>query len=93
MDVGYLMQRQAQGPTTLGWMVTDCGAPIKLKSDNNASEFKSKTWTSFIYKMSIKPGFTEAHHPNKNLAERHGAIEAATVHLLRVTGCPLGFWC
>ena len=93
LDVTYLMQRRAQGPTTLNRMITDCGAPTKLKSDN-APEFKSKTWTSIIDKMSIKPGFTEAHHPNENLAERRGgAIKAATVHLLRVTGCPLGFWC
>jgi hypothetical protein len=90
LDVAYLMQRRAQGPTTLHRMVTECGAPITLKSDN-APEFKSKTWTSFINKMSIKPEFTEAHHPNENLAERRGgAIKAATVHLLRVTGCPWG---
>jgi hypothetical protein len=44
--------------------------------------------------MSIRPEFTEAHHPNENLAERcGGAIKAATVPLLRITGCPLEFWC
>jgi hypothetical protein len=87
------MQRRAQGPTTLTRMVTECGAPTKLKSDN-APEFKSKTWTLFIDKMSIQPEFTEAHHPNENLAKRcGGANKTVTVHLLRITGCPLGFWC
>jgi hypothetical protein len=33
--------------------------------------------------------FTEAHHLRKSLAKRRGgAIKAATVHLLRITGCP-----
>jgi hypothetical protein len=92
-DVVYLMRRRAQGPTTLSRMVTDCGAPVKIKSDN-APEFKSKRWTSYLDSMSIQPEFTEAHHPNENLAERRGgAIKAAVVHLLRVTGCPLEFWC
>jgi hypothetical protein len=93
LDVVYLMRRRAQGPTTLSRMVTDCGAPVKLKSDN-APEFKSKKWMLYLESMSIKPEFTEAHHPNENLAERRGgAIKAAVVHLLRVTGCPIEFWC
>ena len=38
--------------------------------------------------------FTEAHHPNQNLAERRGgSLKAATVHLMRITGCPLSYWC
>ena len=85
LDV-YLMQRRAQGSSTLSRMlVADCGAPNK---------FKSKKWMSFLQTMSIQSEFTEAHHPNENLAERRGgAIKAATVHLLRVTGCPLENWC
>lgn len=93
LDVVYLMRRRAQTPSTLPRMVTDCGAPVRVKSDN-APEFKGKKWTSYLESMSIKSEFTEAHHPNENLAERRGgAIKAATVHLLRVTGCPLEFWC
>lgn len=93
LDVVYLMRRRAQGPSTLPRMVTDCGAPVKIKSDN-APEFKGKKWMSYLDSMSIQPEYTEAYHPNENLAERRGgAIKAATVHLLRVSGCPLEFWC
>ena len=65
LDVLFLMHRRSQSPPTLARLITECGAPIQMKS-NNAPEFKSKTWTSFIDKMSIKPEFTEAHHPNEN---------------------------
>jgi hypothetical protein len=40
-DVAYLMQHCSQGPLTLPKMVTDCGAPLLIKSDN-APEFKGK---------------------------------------------------
>ena len=93
LDVGYLMKRRAQGPTTLPSMVTECGAPTVMKSDN-APEFKGRQWTSYLKSMSIVSEYTEAHHPNENLAERRGgAIKAATVHLLTVTGCPVAYWC
>jgi hypothetical protein len=37
---------------------------------------------------------TESHHTNENLAEPFGgALKVATVHLLRITGCPLHYWC
>ena len=93
LDVIYLMRRRSQSPTTLPRMVTECGAPLILKSDN-APEFKGKRWVDYLHSMSIQSVFTEAHHPNENLAERRGgALKAATVHLLRITGCPLQYWC
>ncbi|KAI2506735.1 hypothetical protein MHU86_7736 [Fragilaria crotonensis] len=74
-------------------MVAECGAPTRLKSDN-APEFKGKRWISYLESLSIKSEYTEAHHPNQNLAERRGgALKAATVHLLTVTGAPLAYWC
>jgi hypothetical protein len=93
LDVVYLMRRRAQSPSTLTRLVSECGAPTTIKSDN-APEFKSKRWVSFLETMCIRSEFTEAHHPNKNLAERRGGtINAATVHLLRITGYPLKYWC
>jgi hypothetical protein len=93
LDVIYLMRRRSQSPTTLPRMVAECGAPLIMKSDN-ASEFKGKRWVDYLTSMSIQSVFTEAHHPNENLAERRGgALKAATVHLMRITGCPLSFWC
>ena len=93
LDVVYLMRRRAQGPTTLPKMVADCGAPAVIKSDN-APEFKGKRWVDYLTSMSIRSEYTEAHHPNENLAERRGgALKAAVVHLMRITGCPLQFWC
>ena len=93
MDVIYLLRKRSQSPTTLSSLITDFGAPMKLKSDN-APEFKSKKWTSTLQKYAIKQAFTEAHHPNENLAERRGgAIKAATVHLMTRTGTPLEYWC
>ena len=63
-------------------MITECGAPNVIKSDN-APEFKGKQWRSQLDKLCIQSKFTEAHHPNENLAERRGgALKAATVHLL-----------
>ncbi len=93
LDVIYLMRRRSQSPTTLPRMVAKCGAPLIMKSDN-APEFKGKRWVDYRTLMSIQSVFTEAHHPNENLAERRGgALKAATVHLMRITGCPLSFWC
>ncbi|KAI2505565.1 hypothetical protein MHU86_8901 [Fragilaria crotonensis] len=92
-DVVYLMRRRSQSPSTLPKMVAECGAPTRLKSDN-APEFKGKRWISYLESLSIKSEYTEAHHPNQNLAERRGgALKAATVHLLTVTGAPLAYWC
>ena len=93
LDVVFLMRRRSQGPTTLPKMVAECGAPLLIKSDN-APEFKGRRWTDFLDTMSIRSKFTEAHHPNENLAERRGgALKAATVHLMTITGCPLTYWC
>jgi Reverse transcriptase (RNA-dependent DNA polymerase) len=93
LDVVYLMRRRAQGPTTLPKMVADCGAPSVIKSDN-APEFKGKRWVDYLDTVSIRSKFTEAHHPNENLAERRGgSLKAATVHLMTSTGCPLNYWC
>lgn len=73
-------------------MVAECGAPTRMQSDN-APEFKGKRWTSYFESMSIKSEYTEAQHPNKNQAERRvGALKAAIVHLLTVTGAPLVYW-
>ncbi len=89
----YLMRRRSQSPTTLPKMIAECGAPTRLKSDN-APEFNDKRWISYLESLSIKSEYTEAHHPNQNLAERRGgALKAATVHLLTVTGAPLEYWC
>jgi hypothetical protein len=93
LDVVYLMRRRSQSPTTLPRMITDCGAPTVLKSDN-APEFKGKRWLSYLESLSVASQYTEAHHPNQNLAERRGgALKAATVHLLKITGAPLPYWC
>lgn len=93
LDVLFLMHRRSQSPPTLAKLITECGAPIKMKSDN-APEFKSKKWMSYLEDYTISPAFTEAHHPNQNLAERRGGmLKTATTHLLRITGAPLDFWC
>ena len=93
LDVIYLMRRRSQSPSTLQRMITECGAPNVIKSDN-APEFKGKQWRSQLDKLCIQSKFTEAHHPNENLAERRGgALKAATVHLLTTTGAPLEYWC
>jgi hypothetical protein len=93
MDAVYLLHRRSQSPTTLPKMVTDFGAPRMIKSDN-APEFKGKRWVSFLELMTISSKYTEAHHPNQNLAERRGGtLKAGTIHLLKITGTPLKFWC
>ena len=93
MDAVYLLHRRSQSPTTLPKLVTDFGAPRTIKSDN-APEFKGKRWITFLNSMAISSVYTEAHHPNQNLAERRGgALKAGTIHLLKVTGAPLKFWC
>jgi hypothetical protein len=60
------MCRRAQSPSTLTRFVSDCGAPTTIKSDN-APEFKSKRWVSFLETMCIRSEFTEVHHPNKGI--------------------------
>ena len=69
LDIVYLMRRRSQSPTTLPKLVTDCGAPTCMKSDN-APEFKGKRWVSYLENLTVESKFTEAHHPNENLAER-----------------------
>ena len=89
----FLMQRRSQSPNTLPRLIADCSAPNVMKSDN-APEFKSKKWMEHLDSATISSAFTKAHHPNKNLVERRGgALKAATVHLLTITGCPLQYWC
>ncbi len=89
LDVVFLMRRRSQRPTSLPIMVADCGAPMVIKSDN-APEFKGKRWVDYLSSMSIRSEFTEAHHPNDNLAERcGGTLKAATVHLMKICGSPL----
>jgi hypothetical protein len=74
-------------------MVTKCGAPMGLKSDN-AQEFKGKWWMQHLQSMAIQSEYTEAHHLHQNhLAEWQGdAQKAARVHLLTVSGAPLQYW-
>jgi hypothetical protein len=93
LDVAYLMRRRSQSPTTLPRMIAECGAPTVIKSDN-APEFKGKRWMDYLSSICVRSEFTEAHHPNKNLAERRGgALKAATTHLLTITRCPPQYWC
>jgi hypothetical protein len=49
-------------------MVTDCGAPNQIRSDN-APEFKGRTWMTYLRKHQIQSAFTEAYHPNENPCE------------------------
>ena len=93
LAVVYLIRRRSQSPTTLPRMITECGAPNRIMSDN-APEFKGKRWVLYLENVCVESKFTEAHYPNENLAERRGgALKAATVHLLTVTGAPLEYWC
>ena len=93
MDVVYLLRKRSQSPATLSSLITDFGAPARIKSDN-APEFKGKKWTAILQRYAIQQAFTEAHHPNENLAERRGgALKAATVHLMTRTKTPLEYWC
>ena len=71
LDTVYLMRRRSQSPTTLPRLVTDCVAPTIMKSDN-APEFKGRRWVSYLESLSVGSEYTEAHHPNQNLAERRG---------------------
>lgn len=52
LDAVYLMRRRSQSPTTFPQMVTECGAPMGLKSDN-AQEFKGKWWMQHLQSMAI----------------------------------------
>jgi Reverse transcriptase (RNA-dependent DNA polymerase) len=89
----YLMRSRNQSPTTLSSLLSDCGIPRVLKSDN-APEFKGKRWSDIGRKYCITSEYTEAYHPNQNLAERRGgALKAAVVHLMTVTKAPNEFWC
>ena len=91
LDVLFLMHRRWQSPPTLARLITECGAPTQLKSDN-APEFKSKKWMLYLEDYTISSAYTEAHHPNQNLAERRGGmLKTATTHLQRITGAPLNF--
>lgn len=93
LDMIYLMQRRSQSPTTLPRLISNCGAPTIMKSDN-APEFKGKRWISYLESLSVASQYTEAHHPNQNLAEHcGGALKAATIHLLKITGAPLPYRC
>ncbi len=67
--------------------------PCKIVLDN-ATEFKGKKWMSFVESLTISSAYTQAHHPNQNLAERcgGGALKAVTVHLLKITGALLAYW-
>ena len=67
-DAVYLMRRRSQGPSTLPKMVTDCGAPNQIRSDN-APEFKGRTWMTYLRKHQIQSSFTEAYHPIENPCE------------------------
>jgi transposase InsO family protein len=93
LDAVYLMRRRSQSPTTLTSLITEYGAPVEIYSDN-APEFCGKKWRDILSTYMIGALYTEPHHPNENLAERRGgALKAATVHLLTVTGAPLNYWC
>ena len=49
---------------------------------------------AYLEDYTISTAFTEAHHPNQNLAERRGGmLKTATTHLLRITGAPSNYWC
>jgi transposase InsO family protein len=67
-DAVYLMRRRSQGPSTLPKMVTDCGAPNQIRSDNGP-KFKGQTWMTYLRKHQIQSDFTEAYHPNENPCE------------------------
>ena len=87
------MRRRSQALPTLQKLVTECGIPHTIHSDN-APEFKSDNWNKFLRKYLISSSFTEPHHPNQNTCERRGGVlKAATVHLLTVTAAPLIYWC
>jgi hypothetical protein len=92
-DAVYLMRRRSQGPSTLPKMVTNCGAPNQIRSDN-APKFKGCTWMTYLWKHQIQSSFTEACHPNENPCEcRGGALKAAVIHCLAVTNADLEIWC
>ena len=87
------MRRRSQALLTLQKLVTECGIPHTIHSDN-APEFKSDNWNKFLRKYLISSSFTEPHHPSQNTCERRGGVlKTATVHLLTVTAAPLIYWC
>jgi hypothetical protein len=74
-------------------MVTNCGAPNQIRSDN-APEFKGHTWMTYLQKHQIQSAFTEAYHPNENPHEcQGGALKAVIIHCLMVMNVDLEFWC
>jgi hypothetical protein len=46
-DAVYLMRQRSQGPSTLPKMVTNCGAPNEIRSDNEP-KFKGHTWMTYL---------------------------------------------
>ena len=93
LDSVQLMTRRKQPLPTLQTVVTRCGAPHTVKTDN-APEFKSKAWTTWLHARQIDLAHTEANHSNQNPCERRGGmLKAATTHLLTVTKAPIVFWC
>lgn len=94
-DVVFQMRHCSQSPTTSPKLIADCGAPTVIESDN-APEFKGKRLVNYLSStcMSIRPEFMEARHPNENLAGRlGGALKAAIVHLMKITGCSTNYLC
>lgn len=63
LDKVYLLRSRSQGTSTLPDMVTECGIPSVIKSDN-APEFKSKQWVAFLRQHCIDQAYTEPHRPN-----------------------------
>lgn len=62
---------------------------------NSAPEFKGKAWTSsYLESLSIISEYFEAHHPNRNLADKRsgGVLKATTSRGTLVGGnwCPFG---
>ncbi len=74
-------------------MVTNCGAPNQIRSDN-APKFRGRTWMTYLCKHQIQSAFTEGYHPNEDPCECWGgALKAAIIHCLEVMNADLEFWC
>ena len=93
LDVVFPMRRRNQYFDTLPKLITQCGAPVTMHSDN-APEFKSKRWASYLSVRQVDQSFTEPHHPNQNVCERRGGVlKAIVTHILHVTQADLRYWC
>jgi hypothetical protein len=97
LDVVYLIHRRAQNPSTLTRLVSKCGAPTTLISDN-ALEFKCKRWVSFLETMSVcslsSPRRIISAKALPNVAVAQSKLLPFTYYgLLVAPGCPLEFWC